>query len=397
MTTAIATTDSTATVDTTPSVALTFRPESARTEVLALWRELEHRLSPCPLACSADWADVWLAHFGGTVPHRFAVFQVDDTPVAVGLLTRGVAQRDGLVPVQSWHVGTAGEPDAHSVCIEYNALLCQPSARTAVWQTLFAALELEPDWDELRLDGFVAADVAEILGPDDRWQVVRKPARFVDLEAVRQSGQELITFFGDSTRKGIRQNLRDYVGLTVEWAKTVDHAADIFSDLICLHQLRWQADGQPGCYSSELFTAFHHALLERLVPQGRMALCRVRCGDQTLGCSQLLVDRNRVLVYQGGRAAGDKKHSPGLVTDYLAMQEAFRRGYAAFDFLAGDSTHKRRLTTQTTELAWAVRRRPRLKFTVMDQLRQIKRWLQSLQNLDGPQPPSGDTHRADHA
>jgi CelD/BcsL family acetyltransferase involved in cellulose biosynthesis len=128
-----------------------------------------------------------------------------------------------------------------------------------------------------------------------------------------------------------------------------------------------------------VFTAFHRELVERLVPRGLMRLCRVNSRGTTLGCAQLLIDRGRVLLYQGGRITGDSRHSPGLVTDFLAMRESLARGYSAFDFMAGDSMHKQRLTTHTQDLVWAVQRRPRLKFAVMDQLRQIKRWVATLQ------------------
>jgi CelD/BcsL family acetyltransferase involved in cellulose biosynthesis len=139
-----------------------------------------------------------------------------------------------------------------------------------------------------------------------------------------------------------------------------------------LHQHRWTSEGQPGCYHSRVFSAFHRELIDRMVPDGRLLLIRVSAGDRTLGCTQFFIDRGRALNYQGGRLANTKKHSPGLITDYACMQACLDRGYAAYDFMAGDSLHKQRLTTDTTPLAWGVRRRPRLKFTVMNQLRRYK-------------------------
>jgi hypothetical protein len=360
-------------------VTCRFHPDSGRTEMLALWREIEQQVNAPPLLCSADWTEVWLQHFGAIIPHRFAVLCDAGVPFAVALIAHGSHDRDGLAAIHARHVGTAGEPDEHSVCIEYNALMCDPARREAAWTSLIGSLDCETDWDELRLDGFAAEDLEGLLNDETNWQWTRKPARFVDLDKVRRSGRELVTFFGDSTRKGIRQNLRHYGDVAVEWATTADHAADIFNDLIVLHQERWRAEGKPGCYASSVFTAFHRDVLARLVPQGRLALFRVRSGGVTLGCSQLLIDRGRVLLYQGGRLAGNQKQSPGLVNDYLAMHESLSRGYRAFDFMAGDSIHKQRLTTHTTDLVWGVRRRPRLKFAVMSQLRQVKHWLRAMQ------------------
>ena len=359
-------------------LTLAVRPDSARDDVLRTWREIERRLPACPLACSADWTETWLAHYGPLVPHRFVLIHRGASPVAAAVVARGAADRDGMMPVRTWHIGTAGEPDAHSICVEYNSLLCDPNERGAVWRELLAWFDRRDDWDEIRCDGFADDELADFVDHVPAWRLVRKPARYVDLDEVRRSGRDLLQIFGDSTRKGLRQKLRHYDGAVVEWAESVNHATDIFAELIRLHQERWQADGQPGCYASPVFTEFHRELLERLVPQGRMALFRVRHRGVAIGCSQLLIDRNRVLVYQGGRLAGEAKHSPGLVTDYLAMGEALQRGYSAYDFLAGDSVHKQRLSTHAADLVWAVRRRPRLRFAVMDQLRQIKRWVQSL-------------------
>jgi len=360
------------------AVACRFHPDSARQEMLSLWRALEERFAPAPLMCTADWTETWLHHFGRIVPHRFAVLSEGDSPFAVALVTQSSCERDGLAPIRALHVGTSGEPDEHSACVEYNAVLCDPRRRMLAWNALVESLDREPSWDELRLDGFAASELGELLD-DPRWCWIRKPSRFVDCSAIRRSHCELISCLGGSTRKIIRQNLRHYGDVAVEWATDVNHAHDIFAELMVLHQARWRAEGKPGCYSSPIFTAFHRELLERFVPQGRMALFRVRAGGTTLGCSQLLIDRGRVLLYQGGRQFGDQKHSPGLVTDYLAIQESLLRGYVDFDFMAGESVHKQRLTTHSADLVWGVRRRPRLKFAVMGRLRQIKHWLRSIQ------------------
>uniref|UniRef100_A0A7C4LMC4 GNAT family N-acetyltransferase n=1 Tax=Schlesneria paludicola TaxID=360056 RepID=A0A7C4LMC4_9PLAN len=352
---------------------------AARSEALRLWRAIEHGLPEVPLMCSADWTETWLNHYGEVVPHRFVVMFREHAPMAIVLLTLGVEARRGVIPVHAWHVGTAGELDTESVCIEFNALLCHPEDRPHVWHALETCLEQEDEWDELRFDGVSEHDLPFAATSSNGWEIVRKKARYMDLDEVRRSGRELLSVLGDSTRNSIRQNLRFFSPWQSEWSTSVEHARDIFEEMVQLHQVRWQAEGQPGCYASPRFTAFHRELLDRLVPRQAMALLRLRSPVETLGCVQLLMDRGRALVYQGGRSLRHPKRSPGLLADYLAMAECLARGYRAYDFMAGDSMHKQRLTTHTLDLIWAVRRRPRWKFSLMNRLKQIKRWLRTLQ------------------
>lgn len=353
-------------------------PSAQRAQAESLWRRLETRLASQRVMSSWDWTDCWLNCFGATIAHRFAVAVKDGEPIGIALLCRSAAKREGPFALRTWHLGTAGEEDADSVCVEYNHLLCPPAARDEFFVGIWRQLQAENDWDELQLDGFAAGESPAWPLPPTAVRTERKVTRYVDLERVRRSGAELVTQFGDSTRKILRQNLRFFAGCTCEWAETPEHAREIFEDLMRLHQERWTAAGSPGVYASRLFTNFHRALLERLAPRQRMILFRVAHGGATLGCSQLLVDDQRALVYQGGWRMLGNKHSPGLVTDYLCMQACLERGLRAFDYMAGDSIHKQRLTTDVAELTWSTYRRPRTRFVVLERLRQLKRAVDAL-------------------
>jgi CelD/BcsL family acetyltransferase involved in cellulose biosynthesis len=110
-----------------------------------------------------------------------------------------------------------------------------------------------------------------------------------------------------------------------------------------------------------------------------MGLFRVKLGDDIIGCVQVLIDRNRVLCYQGGSAEYRGKLSPGVIADYLCIEECFRRGYDAYDFLAGNSHHKQKMSTHHSYLTWAQLKRPRWKFTALNTLRKIKQTMQLIQ------------------
>jgi hypothetical protein len=351
---------------------------SRRVEALAAWHALEARLGGLPLMCSAGWTEVWLRHYGTIVPHRFAVGSIAGRVVGLALLTRGVEDRDGWFDSQTWHFGTAGEPDADSVVVEYNAIACELKYREAYFSALLQQLHGELNWDELHFEGFSLEDLPDGVTDSPLATVTRRLARWTDLDRVRTSGRELIQCLGDSTRKQIRQNLRNYGTVTTDVAESIDEAHQIFEELATLHQQRWNSEGQPGCYASRVFSAFHRELIDRLFDSGRLLLMRVRAGDDTLGCTQFLIDRGRALNYQGGRQIGEPRLSPGLITDYCGMVECLQRGYSAYDFMAGDSMHKRRLSTDASPLVWLRWRRPRLKYAVMHALRDCRRRVQSL-------------------
>lgn len=360
---------------------------SVRSTVIAAWRSVTDAMQEVPLAASVDWVETWLNHYGSVIPHRAFVLKVDETLVGIALLTLGREEIRRWNRDRVWHFGTAGELDADSVCIEYNAIACPPSQSSYFLQQIFARLAQESNWDSLALDGFPAHELPDWIDVNSGWTRTVKAARWVDLNAVRTSGRELITFMGDSTRKSIRQNIRKLGDLRFEVAESTGHALDIFNDMVDLHTIRWNAVGQPGCYASQLFTAFHRELIERLVPREQMLLMRISTSTQVIGCTQLVIDRNRALVYQGGRVM-DGSTSPGLVTDFLSMQECYRRNFDAFDFMAGDSMHKRRLTTHETNLVWCRWQRPRWKYQLESKVREGRNWFRQRFSRPDSAPPS---------
>ena len=364
----------------------------ARPAVLQLWRDTEARLSNQRLMCSSAWTETWLKHYGSLVPHRFAVAWRGDTCCGMALLTNGVRQFDGPMPLKTWHIGTAGEPDADSVCIEYNALLIGHEDREDFARQLIAWTSSQSDCDENRLDGFSAADIAPLLAAQPQAVATRKPSHYFDLNAAREANVAPIELLGRRTRASLRRSLRQLGQPTGEWANTPERAEAMLLELMDLHQARWEALGEPGVYSSRRFREFHLDLVQRLVPLGKMGLYRVASSNGVIGVSQVFLDDNRALLYQGGWAPQTGDASPGLVVDYLFMEECLRRGFDQFDFLAGESGYKRRLSTHEAELVWAVARRPRLKFAVLDNLRWIKRTLTGLDesplNENSPIPTS---------
>ncbi len=362
---------------------ITWLPGSEVESCLREWAALEERLGDVPLACSLDWTHIWLEHYGDLVPHRFAIGRIDGQVVGICLVTEGVEQREGPFRIRTVHLGTSGEPDAESVCVEYNDLLAEPQHRAAFAEALLREINSQRGWESFCLDGFAAQDdplTMQNISPTTRRESL---SYYFDLAELRQNGGEILDRLGRSTRKSVKRNRNAYGDVSVDWSETVEEAESIFADLMRLHQARWTALGEPGAYASERFCRFHRSLIQCLVPQGRMAFFRVRQGHETIGCLQLFVDRNRILQYQSGWVPPESNRSPGILVDYLALQECFDRGYDAYDFLGGGSRHKQGLSTDHHVLLWSQVRRPGWKFAVLGAGRVCKAKLREFRRKRG--------------
>ncbi len=357
------------------SLTIEIHDQSQSEFYLNLWKSLESNFANVPLMCSHTWTSTWIEHYGDYIPYHFAVASKDNVPCGICLVTEGVEQHDGPLSLNTLHLGTAGEPTADSVCVEYNALLIQPDDQQAFITELLSTLSKNTKWDSLLFDGFASEELDSWKLPSVETSIKKVESHYFDLKLIRDEEREVISGFGYSTRKNLRKNMKSYGSLTAEWAEDIEHANSIFDDLVSLHQTRWQKEGEPGSYASKRFTEFHKALIQELIPTNQMGLFRVKIEGQVIGCVQVLIDRNRVLCYQGGSAEYKGKLSPGVIADYLCIEECFKRGFDAYDFLAGNSHHKQKMSTHHSHLSWAQIRRSRWKFTALNALRNIKQMM----------------------
>jgi CelD/BcsL family acetyltransferase involved in cellulose biosynthesis len=337
------------------------------------WRNVESRLGEVPLMCSHLWTSTWLRVYRDQVPSTILLASIDGQDIGAALITRGAGQRSGPVPIRTLHLGTAGEPLGQSVCVEYNGLLVERVHRPA----LIAALQ---EWaagqrrvDEVRLDGWPAPDLSDWNWPSPPTENRLRNCAYFDLSKSRDSKLEPIELLGRSTRQNLRRLLRKYGEIETTWAESLEEADDILTDLITLHQARWKASGQPGAFASRRFEEFQRQLLVQGFSDRNIVLFRARHEGETVGCLLLLVDRGRMLDYLSGFASFEQKPSPGLVTHYLCLSEAARRGYRAYDFLVGEKRHKDNLSTDVQQLGWATWRRQTLRNKTIDLLKAVRK------------------------
>lgn len=340
------------------------------------WRSLVERIGHQSISVNPDWVDCWLTDYGDLVDPSFLIARTGNTVRGIALLSSGTSRRNGPFRVRSRHIGTAGEPQSGSVCVEYNRLLVEPVYRLPYVNGLIHSLQRDPSWESLYLDGMPADELSHWQQAIPEATVRWRDSPAFDLGQLRQQGGELLSALGKSTRSNIRRRLRQYGfeqgELRVEWATSLAQAEEIFEELVDLHQARWTAVGEPGAFANPRFLRFQQRLLANLFPQRKQVLFRVRQRDETVGCLLLLVDDNRLLDYLSGFAPFDTTPSIGLISHYLCMEEALQRGYAAYDFLVGEKQHKANLSNSSQQLGWLTYHRPSLKTRSVAALRKLK-------------------------
>jgi CelD/BcsL family acetyltransferase involved in cellulose biosynthesis len=344
-------------------------------EVEPAWRALQARAAPSYFQ-SWGWIDTWLDCLDRTEAPRLLLWRDGARPLAAGFLGRRHLVRHRLVPSTALFLNTSGVPAHDELCVEHNELLSDPDARALALADLVAAIPGE--WDELtlpalRLDRFPGRALAEPV-PGHRVLIDREStAPWVDLARVRATDGGYLALLPANTRAQVRRAERGFGPLTIEVAADLDHAREIYAELVELHRARWRERGEPGAFADPWVDRFHRALITRRFPHGELQLVRVRAGARTVGCLYNLVLGDRVAFYQSGLGAFDDPHlKPGYVCHAEAIALNAAAGRATYDFLAGASRYKRSLATDERRLVWARVQRRRVRFAVEEELRAWK-------------------------
>jgi CelD/BcsL family acetyltransferase involved in cellulose biosynthesis len=254
------------------------------------------------------------------------------------------------------HLHESGDPARDRPFIEHNGPLvareAPPGTRAAMLQAALRAAGA----GGLRLSGIAPALLAEAGGV--AWRLTRRPAPWVDLEAVRAAGGDWLASLGANVRSQIRRSdrLLSAAGpLAARAAETPAEAEAFLDELIGLHEARWagRAEGG-GAFATPFLRRFHAALVQRLLARGELELLRVTAGARLVGLQYNLRRGGMVMAYQSGWApVAEAQAKPGLACHHQAIRRALARGDRGYDFLAGEARYKTSLANATRDLLWA--------------------------------------------
>ena len=346
------------------------------------WRELQAR-SDHSFFQTWGWVGCWLRRLPSEIEPLVLRAMRDDRLLGLAVFCERKARRRGVIVSRGLHLGETGDPRFDRLTVEHNGILAARGESAAVNRAALSYLAQglrESRWDEVYLPGVDPA-MHEAAAALDLPHVVLKEtvSHVVDLAAIRADDGDYLNRLGKKTRQHLRRSLRRYAErgeLAAVLAGTVAEAQSYFGALIELHQADWQERGEPGAFADPWFVEFHRALIDARFSAGEIQLLRVTAGDWTVGYLYHFVYGGRIYSYQWGLAPeSDDKINFGMAADYLAVVHNLEAGADCFDFLHGDTLHKRRLGTGSETRFWLVLQRPRLDFELENRLRAAKRRL----------------------
>jgi CelD/BcsL family acetyltransferase involved in cellulose biosynthesis len=322
-----------------------------------IWQDLEQR-------ADGSFFQSW-AWTGCLAAERFSdplllTARAGNITIAAALFNR--RSRPPLAPTL-W-LGESGDPRYDAVFIEHNGILLErgrpPALLAACLATAIAGAIGSARSRRRRLVlGGVGEDTviaARAAGFPVRLRVAR-PAPFVDLAALRRSGEDSLATASGNTRYQIRRSKRRYAEfgpLILRRARTIDEAQDFLSGLRRLHQAYWIGRGKSGAFANPDFERFHRTLIDRSFAAGGIDLLRATAGERVIGYLYNLSYRGHVYAYQSGfdYALADAHRKPGLVCHHLAIEMYLAEGARRYDFLAGADRYKLSLATGSVNLHW---------------------------------------------
>lgn len=254
---------------------------------------------------------------------------------------------------------SSGEVASHEICPDYMDALCLAEVKDdcadLFWRLICNGMGRSYDRVELSdiADCSALVNWARVNGPSFDVEVVpRGVCPIADLTGGFESYLSRLSANGRQQARRLLKGARQ-AGVVFEVADTPEQAQQFFDDMVTLHQARWTAAGQPGCFASDTFTRFHRCLVERWLASGRAILSRLRLADQTLAVKYGFRQGTKLDFYQSGVLMSDAQgiKSPGIVSFLMLMQYLAEHGITAFDFLRGSSHYKQRLATTAQPLA----------------------------------------------
>lgn len=342
-------------------------PLSAEVEVIrdekawdALESEWNRLVEITPNAVSFhrfEWMRQWWRTFGGeyAVPQGLRIVAIRHGGKLIGLLPLYESMETNLAPVRRLMFLSTGEEEREETCADYLDLIYDPGCEDLCVRTA---------WDALLDRGKLAWDLLELTRMSERSPLLKGISRLPrrDVARIRVCGLCAVSDLSGgfdaflqrqsfSTKKELRRliNMAERAGVVFEVARTAEQIEEFFQQLIDLHQSRWQGAGHSGCFAAPRFTAFHRALLQEWIIQGKAILARISIDGECVSAIYGFRIGDRFDSYiQGSALSCEKIKSPGTAMAMLMRRYLAEQGVGVYDDLMGqpDAPKQRFATSQ---------------------------------------------------
>lgn len=301
-----------------------------------------------------QWLTTWWMHYGSAAAPSAATGREAGRTLSLWTVTDG---RDaskniiGILPCYVEHSLLRGRVlrllGDGEVCSDHTGLLVasgrQGEAAAALARQLMDRDDLDAidfqsiDHDDIATNQLFAElqqrgmDVSAELAP--RCWSIELPADWDDYLALQSK----------SHRKQLRRAGRrlaqdaDISWRSIENDDQLEPAWRVLTDL---HQRRRQSLGEPGCFSSPRWAAFHRDVAAQFLAVGRLRLSTMTIGQTPVAAEYHFVGRETTYAYQGGVEPARLDDEPGRLSLICAIQQALAEGHTTFDLLRGDEPYK---------------------------------------------------------
>ena len=301
------------------------------------------------------WLSAWWRHYGEGMPGATSSLYV------LGLVDRA-GQLAGVAPWYLRRCPARGRVlrwlGSGEVCSEYLSVLCQPEQEEEVAESLADWLtsakadaadgpSIADRWDLLELSDVQAqdsavgrlADALEARG----CSVHRRPGPPCWRIELPATWQHYLAMLAKDHRKQVRRIEQRLFSTGRAVMRSVCDEAELphgQSVLVTLHQRRRGRLGQPGCFASSRFAAFHGEVMRELLRSGHLGLHWIELDGTPIAAEYHLLGFEAVYAYQSGMDPDASGIGPGNVAHVATIRHAIERGYRVFDFLRGDEPYK---------------------------------------------------------
>jgi CelD/BcsL family acetyltransferase involved in cellulose biosynthesis len=318
---------------------------------LAAIRDEWNRLpTPSPMT-SSRWLLTWWEEIGRHSPNPgsrntpFVLAAYDDQQQLIGLapwyLRTNAARRRTILNLGSGVVSS-----------DHQSILCHQDCRPQVVEAMTQQLlgPLSNAWDELDLDGIDSDDpcmrdfMNQLNSSSDHYCLSKSNLSTWNV-TLPADWDTLLAGYSRNHRKRLRQMERVYIDSgraqfnVIESPDQLDAGYKTWFDLHCL---RHQALGQYSAIrESTSVQRFHRQVMQTLLDAGQLRLMITHIDGRPAAAEYSLFDGHTLYGYQSGISPEMTEHSPGVISQMLAIKLAIKLGCQKYDFLRGDEAYKK--------------------------------------------------------
>lgn len=352
--------------------------------------------APTPLQ-SPEWLLAW-----------WSAFENANTQLSVLVVSTQAGEVLGLAPFYLRNHWTDGRSvrflGSGRACGDFQTLLTKPGLETQVGNFIGQWLsdsQNELKWSLIELEGTTHDDpaIAAMVDTLSRGRCLQhlSPLENTWRLDLSQGWQGFMDCLSKTQRRQTR-NLVNRFDKSDNWnirfVEAIDELPAALAQFIALHQKRWTAVGEPGCFADLRFAKFIQLACSELSKSGRVSIALFEDDGQAMACQFYARDAaGNKYMYQSGRDPQRDADGVGKILNAVAIRQACLEGAGYIDFLRGDENYKGRLGAAPTQcLRWrlvAPALLPRVRHSLRTLGRGVKHQVNTLR-ASWNRPPASD-------